>query len=61
MNIFHEKGKGLEWRFVDNYGRSNWGLQYQPEQVCQASQVRKIRETNFSDLRYIIYDFEIRK
>jgi hypothetical protein len=36
-------------------------LQYQPGQVCQASQVRKIHETNFADLRYIIYDFEIRE
>jgi hypothetical protein len=59
MNIFHEKGKGLEWRFVDYHGWSNWGLQYQPGQVCQASQVHKIRETNFVDLRYIIYDFKI--
>jgi hypothetical protein len=33
-------------------------LQYQPEQVCQASQVHKIRETNFVDLHYITYDFK---
>jgi hypothetical protein len=36
-------------------------LQYQPGQVCQASQVHKIRETNFVDLHYIIYDFKIRE
>jgi hypothetical protein len=30
-------------------------------QVCQASQVHKIRETNFVDLHYIIYDFKIRE
>jgi hypothetical protein len=34
-------------------------LQYQPEQVCQVSQVHKIRETNFVDLRYITCDFKI--
>jgi hypothetical protein len=27
-----------------NHGWSNWGLQYQPRQVCQAGQVHKIRE-----------------
>jgi hypothetical protein len=36
-------------------------LQYQPGQVCQASQVHKIRETNFVNLRYIIHDFKIRE
>jgi hypothetical protein len=36
-------------------------LQYQPGQVRQASQVHKIRETNFVDLHYITYDFKIRK
>jgi hypothetical protein len=34
-------------------------LQYQPGQVCQASQVHKIHETNFADLHHIIYDFKI--
>jgi hypothetical protein len=33
-------------------------LQYQPGQVCQASQVHKIRETNFVDLYYIICDLK---
>jgi hypothetical protein len=59
MNILRRKGKGLEGRFVNNHGWSNWGLQYQPAQVCQVSQVHKIHETNFVDLRYIIYDFKI--
>jgi hypothetical protein len=36
-------------------------LQYQPGQVCQASQVHKISETNFVDLHYITYDFKIRE
>jgi hypothetical protein len=36
MNISRRKGKGLEWRFVRNHSWSNWGLQYQLGQVCQA-------------------------
>jgi hypothetical protein len=44
MNIFRGKGKGFEWRFVENRGWSNWGLQYQLGQVCQAGQVHTIRK-----------------
>jgi hypothetical protein len=39
-----QKGKGLIWEFVEMRGWSNWGLQYQPGQVCQAGQVNKIWE-----------------
>jgi hypothetical protein len=34
-------------------------LQYQPWQVCQASQVHKIRETNIVDFHYITRDLEL--
>jgi hypothetical protein len=36
-------------------------LQHQPGQVCQASQVHKICEANFVDLRYFTCDFKIRE
>jgi hypothetical protein len=36
-------------------------LQYQPGQVCQASQVHKICEENFVNMRYITCELEIRE